>query len=542
MFIFLYLSQNNTGDIMKEKILYLGNILLLFVFLFVLVIIPNEVNTSNIKQINEKEATTFLLKEKSTSLTLPVVNDGTKDTQVENISNADFIKYDDNFMYSIINTKLNIVNLGSNELIESIEFNNFYPLELLLSNNQIIVLGSSEQTYNLIQGHKIEYHLTSFAMYFINKSDFIISRFITFDNSFYINAVTKNNYLYLILMNTNIFNNETHTFIYPTFDDSTLGKNQLKSKDLYLNETGNNAYSLLLFAKIDLNNKAKTILKGFLGLAGITKLTSDYLTIACSIYNETSKTDLIIFKIDEFSYAGHIIIDGYLISEYALYTYNNYLRIATSNYINDESKNYIYNISLTTFKVLSSIQIAPKESIYAIRFKDNYCYLTTFLYIDPFYLIDFTNPNKIKITHEEELDFVGDYIKLLDDDTIFMLGRLLKPTGESEGLVLALFNKELKLIKNVKITNPNIYSDVIYNQSAIAFFDKYVAFSAYSDDKQAVYVYDKSDLALLHQFNFEDEFVLRTLFINNKLYIITNSALTSYSLPNYAKINEINFA
>ena len=88
----------------------------------------------------------------------------------------------------------------------------------------------------------------------------------------------------------------------------------------------------------------------------------------------------------------------------------------------------------------------------------------------------------------------------------------------------------------------SIYSDVIYNQSAIAFLDKYVAFSAYSDDKQAVYVYDKSDLALLHQFNFEDEFVLRTLFINNKLYIITNSALTSYSLPNYAKINEINFA
>ena len=228
MFIFLYSSQNITGDIMKEKILYLGNILLLFVFLFVLVIIPNEANTSNIKQINEKEATTFLLKEKSTSLTLPVVNDGTKDTQVENISNADFIKYDDNFMYSIINTKLNIVNLGSNELIESIEFNNFYPLELLLSNNQIIVFGSSEQTYNLIQGHKIEYRLTSFAMYFINKSDFIISRFITFDNSFYINAVTKDDYLYLILMNTNIFNNETHTFIYPTFDDSTLGKKSIK--------------------------------------------------------------------------------------------------------------------------------------------------------------------------------------------------------------------------------------------------------------------------------------------------------------------------
>ena len=69
-----------------------------------------------------------------------------------------------------------------------------------------------------------------------------------------------------------------------------------------------------------------------------------------------------------------------------------------------------------------------------------------------------------------------------------------------------------------------------------------MAFPAYSNDKQVVYVYDNSDLSLLHQFNFEDEFVLRTLFINNKLYIITNSSLTSYSLPNYAKINEINFA
>ena len=69
-----------------------------------------------------------------------------------------------------------------------------------------------------------------------------------------------------------------------------------------------------------------------------------------------------------------------------------------------------------------------------------------------------------------------------------------------------------------------------------------MAFPAYSNEKQAVYVYDNSDLALLHQFNFEDEFVLRTLFINNKLYIITNSSLSSYSLPNYTKINEINFA
>ena len=46
---------------MKEKILYFSNILLLFVFLFALVNIPNEANTSNIKQISEKEATTFLL-------------------------------------------------------------------------------------------------------------------------------------------------------------------------------------------------------------------------------------------------------------------------------------------------------------------------------------------------------------------------------------------------------------------------------------------------------------------------------------------------
>lgn len=62
--------------------------------------------------------------------------------QNNNYQEADFLKYDNNYIYFLNNNVLNIFDMNNNYLIKSLSFNDFYCYQLLINDNDIILMGS----------------------------------------------------------------------------------------------------------------------------------------------------------------------------------------------------------------------------------------------------------------------------------------------------------------------------------------------------------------------------------------------------------------
>lgn len=509
---------------------------LLFIFSFAL--LSNNFQKYHIKSINKTEAIRFLTNNLDNDTETPVFFDEDNLTQFEKNNEFDFVLEDKDNLYIVNNNKLSIINLPSSTLKKQITFDNFSPFDLYISDTQIILLGTKEEIYNLIPGHRFNYNQSTFCITFVDKNSFKITKTISFDEAFYNTSQISQNKMYLILNCYSFFNIETKRFVYPSLSDSINGKIKLDENNLFLDTLSNNT-SLLLYLEIDLSTNNINNFKGFLGLDGLIKIEKDHLVIATAHYETKEQTYLEIFRLTNFRYLGYLALDGFVMSLYSMDIYNNYLRIALTN--TTKEINTIYNINLTNIKVLAQLNIAPKESIFAIRFDKNYCYLTTYQYIDPLIRLDFNTPNKIVITKEKELDFVGDYIKE-QENSLLVIGRILNEDNSSKSLVLGLFDKNnLDLIRNLIIEEENLYYELLYNHKAIAYSGNQVFLPIMQNDNNFIYIFNNetSNLSLNKKLNFDIDYITRIFIFDNKMYAISYEKIFIYTLSDYKKITTI---
>lgn len=497
-------------------------LIILSIFIFLLCFIRID-NKSYLKQIDLFEANEFLNK-KQNNYPKPVTNfDLSK--QNNNYQEADFLKYDNNYIYFLNNNVLNIFDMNNNYLIKSLSFNDFYCYQLLINDNDIILMGSKTQKYNIIPGRQIYYEEEDFTLYFINKINFNISRTIIFYQSIFLESVIVNNKLYLILTNNNIFDEDNKSFKYPKYYDSFSQEEQLNENNLYLNETGDNIYSLLLIACID-NSINVT---GYLGMSSFIRIIDNKLFVSNSLYLDQNKTTIHVFSLNNFSYINQITLDGYLVNKYCLYCYDNYLRIILSNY---QGSNYIYNISLIDYKIKDYKSIAPNENIMAIYFENNYCFLTSYLYIDPLFIVDFSNPYSINIK-EKYLPYIGNNIFDFDDKII-----LLSSNEDNNKIIISLIKKNnLEIEKELTFTGTNIFFEAIYNKNDLVILDNELFTFSSEENNNIFYKIDLNNLSIKEKINFNNEYILRCIITKNA-YIITNENIYIYSLKDFTLIKK----
>ena len=76
--------------------------------------------------------------------------------------------------------------------------------------------------------------------------------------------------------------------------------------------------------------------------------------------------------------------------------YNGNLRVATTSNVYTRSGSYTYNnvyvLNPTMAKTGALTHIAEQETIYSTRFIGDRLYMVTFKRIDPFFVIDLSNP------------------------------------------------------------------------------------------------------------------------------------------------------
>lgn len=141
-------------------------------------------------------------------------------------------------------------------------------------------------------------------------------------------------------------------------------------------------------------------------------------------------------------------VPGKIINQFSMDEHDDVFRIATtlsgrwSSVSRDRtlSTNNVYTLD-DEMKIIGTLEgLAEDESIYSTRFIEDKLYMVTFKEIDPFFVIDLSNPENPKDLGELKIPGFSRYLHPYDENTIIGIGRDATETGRTTGLKISLFD------------------------------------------------------------------------------------------------------
>ena len=125
------------------------------------------------------------------------------------------------------------------------------------------------------------------------------------------------------------------------------------------------------------------------------------------------------------SYLASAEVPGTVLNQFSMDEHGGYFRIATTGEGSDgnpgpASNVYVLDPALNTVGRLEGL--APGETIYSARFMGKRAYLVTFEKIDPFFVLDLTNPADPKVLGELKIPGFSDYLHPYDETHVIGVG------------------------------------------------------------------------------------------------------------------------
>ncbi len=173
------------------------------------------------------------------------------------------------------------------------------------------------------------------------------------------------------------------------------------------------------------------------------------------------------------SYAATGNVSGHILNQFAMDEYEGYFRIATtiSGYVNnrDTSTNNVYVLDGSLKPTGAVEDIAPGESIYAIRFMGKRAYMVTFLHVDPLFVIDLSQPASPKILGKLKIPGYSDYLQPYDETHLIGIGKEVDASidanlihTENAVYYTAIQGVKVSLFDVTDVANPiEVYKEVI---------------------------------------------------------------------------------
>lgn len=151
-------------------------------------------------------------------------------------------------------------------------------------------------------------------------------------------------------------------------------------------------------------------------------------------------------------------VPGRIINQFALDEHADVLRIATTtggNWVlgkREETLNNVYTLD-NTLKIIGSLEgLAKGESIFSTRFIEDRLYMVTFEQIDPFFVINLSDPRDIQNLGELKIPGFSRYLHPYDENIIIGLGQDATQQGRVTGLKISLF--DVSDVRNpIELTN-----------------------------------------------------------------------------------------
>ncbi len=209
-------------------------------------------------------------------------------------------------------------------------------------------------------------------------------------------------------------------------------------------------------------------------------------------YQNNEMTDIYYTYLFKFSIAPESItcsatggVAGKIINQFSMGEYNDILRIATTRgelWMGDGSiSNEVYCLETNgdRLEVVGNIEdMAPGESIYAVRFLGRRGYVVTFVKVDPLFTLDLSDPTAPFIAGELKVPGYSDYIHPLSDEYLLTIGKATNLDAQqnvwNQGVQLSIFDvrdfENPALLHTEIIGDRGTESEALYNHKAFTYW------------------------------------------------------------------------
>ena len=530
------------------------------------------------------------------------VRDNTKtsktNVQVEGVDEGDTVKVDQNRIYQIFGNRLVVTSISGemttllSEHLEDEQDRYTYFSELYITEDYLVVLGYSYQYYALdVEGDirtddMIGYWYfgspsTSVWVYDLNT----LAKVKTYTVPGYLNTtrlIGEELYListsYIYMYNEEIDPRPIYEIdgqkVIPTYDEIYYHSDMQA-------QVFNNITTIKLSGNLDLtydiflgNFSWGTI---YVSHQSIYFASYEYFYDEETGYQETGKLIAFDFVDEGVIFGGFATYKGYVINQFSIDEYDGYVRLVTTEGWGDTVKNRLYVFEkkvleeermLTQVGYLDEGIGKPRERVYSVRFFEDEATIVTFEQIDPFYMIDLSDPTKPSISAALEVPGFSTYQHRWNENTVLGIGY---ETIESRtiGIKLSLYD----------VTNPETldeigsplvllnaenswqYGEALYNHKAILFDmdNSYFGFSVYKSYWNEYKYYNLNEYMIFsvdlesetpitidkvishkdYYTTIETDYwyytpysVERAVYVGNYLYVISAGAITKHDIQN----------
>jgi len=268
----------------------------------------------------------------------------------------------------------------------------------------------------------------------------------------------------------------------------------------------------------------------------------------------------------EFDAKGEV--KGRLLNQFSMDEHEGFFRIATTCHEGEMTNNlFILNDRMETVSKITGI--APTERIYSARFMGEKAYMVTFEIIDPFFVMDLSDPFNPEILGELKIPGFSNYLHPIDEDHILGIGKDVTvkesaggfPRVIEEGLKISVFDVTDvtdPVEEHVEILGSRgTESEALSNHKAVFFDSRNNLLSlpvSLREDRefknQGAYVYHldvEKGIKLIGEESHlsepgrreREEFINRTLYIEDVLYFISDSHVTARDVDSFEPVGTL---
>ncbi len=253
---------------------------------------------------------------------------------------------------------------------------------------------------------------------------------------------------------------------------------------------------------------------------------------------ELVKTGIVKIDANKFDITAKGSVPGVPLNQFALDEYKNNLRIATTIgeggfWSGVESVNDVYVLD-RKLKIIGEIKnLGLTERIYAVRFIEDKGYVVTFRQIDPFYVIDLSNPKKPKLEGELKIPGYSSYLHPITKDKILGIGK------EGWEVKISLFDVSdpKNPTEKAKYILKEGWSDILNTHHAFLLDSKHKIFFLPAGGKGYIFSYKDDELKMVKAITGIS--AKRAIYIDDYLYIIGERKISVLNEINWEEIKEV---
>lgn len=492
----------------------------------------------------------------------------TTNNQVEGVDEADTVKTNGTHIFSISENNVVIVNVQNpSKLKEETKIrlaNDFYPTQLLLADQTLMVIGQKSifrtlEMDNSQDSAKMSMPMNSMtSVYFYDISNPAapkLSREIATEGNMNGARLTDNILYYVTTVYPNFWmmeeneNVELRPYTYDSNVKDEMTPLSYSSLSILPGSMEGN-YSIISAINVSNPKENEVVTKGYLGGSEQLYMSKDSLFLTSTIYENNNgnarkmiwnpgemDTEVFKFALNKTSvqFVGSSKLTGTILNQFSMDEHNGYFRAVTTKgnswNENDVSENNLFILD-DKMKLVGSITgLAKDERIYSARFMGDKAYMVTFKQTDPLFVIDVSNPTAPKVLGELKIPGFSNYLHPLDENHLIGFGyetRIETQSGSkeplimTEGMKVSLFDvsdfANPKEMDTEVIGGQGTFSPIQYDHHALLQHREKNLFgfpiSIYEHRKGQPYAQFKQDGALVYEITPENGIVLKGDLLN----------------------------